>query len=116
MTSGIFITSREYHRPEWDCTDDILETTEEIGKVAAQILLGEFVHGVDASDKDIHKILNDFVNRNVEAALQLAAKGLMERLQIGRDFDDDSGPPDPHIDIMEAVRIVRELDYIDEDE
>lgn len=40
---------------------------------------------------------------------------MTERLQVGRDFDDDFGPPDGRIDIMEAVRIVRELDYIDDE-
>lgn len=107
----------EYHRPEWDCTDDIIETTEEIGKVVAKMVLREFLLGQpDVSTKDIGLILHQFVNRNVEAALKLAAQGLEERLQIGRDFDDDSSPPDGRIDIMEAVRIVRELDYIADDD
>ena len=112
--------SEEYHVPEWDCTDDIIDTTEQIGKVASAILLQQFVHGSDiaslASKRDIQNILRDFAQRNVAAALKLAAKGLIERLQIGRDFDDDSGPPDTRIDIMEAVRIVRELDYTDDDD
>ena len=98
----------EYHTPEWDCTDDILEVTEEIGKVASKILLHEFVYKSEAaSDDDIKKLLQDFVQRNVEAALALAAKGLQERLEANED--------DGRIDILEAIRIVRELDYTDDE-
>jgi hypothetical protein len=102
--------SDEYHVPEWDCTDDIIDTTEQIGKVASAILLQEFVHGSDiaslASKRDIQNILRDFAQRNVTAALELAAKGLHERLDTS---------PDGRIDIAEAIRIVRELDYTDDD-
>lgn len=106
----------DYHTPEWDCTDDIIEVTEDIGKVASKILLGGFISPADGVSKDdIGKILQVFVQRNVEAALKLAAQGLLERLQPGRDFDDDI-VPDGRIDIMEAVRIIRELDYISDDD
>ena len=109
--------SDEFHVPEWDCTDDIIDTTEQIGKVASIILLQQFVSKPDIANKRlIQDILRDFAQRNVTAALELEAKGLAERLQIGRDFDDDFGPPDGRIDIMEAVRIVRELDYTDDDD
>jgi hypothetical protein len=107
--------SGEYHVPEWDCTGDIIDVTETIGKFASVMLLQEFVSKPStASKSDIQNILRDFAQRNVTAALELAAKGLAERLQIGRDFDNDFGPPDGRIDIMEAIRIVRELDYTDD--
>lgn len=98
--------SDEYHVPEWDCTDDIIDVTEQIGKVVSAILLQEFVHGSDiaslASKRDIQAILRDFAQRNVTAALEFAAKGLLERLETS---------PDGLIDIHNASRIVRELDY-----
>lgn len=101
----------EYHTPEWDCTDDIIEVTEEIGKVASKMLLHEFVSRAEAASKDdIKKILQDFAQRNVEAALALAAKGLQERLDA-----DPTEIDDRRIDVLEAIRIVRELDYTDDD-
>lgn len=68
--------TEEYGNVTWDCTDDILEVIEEIGKVAANILLGEFVlETAHASTEDIERILRDFAQRNVEAALKLADRG-----------------------------------------
>lgn len=95
--------SDEYHIPEWDCLDDILDVTNDIGRIASKILLGEFVHTGDrASNHDIERLLQSFAQRNVVAALELAARGLEERC---------AGAPDGRIDIREAIRIVRELDY-----
>jgi hypothetical protein len=99
--------SDEYHIPEWDCTDDIIDVTETIGKFASVMLLQKFVSKPStASKSDIQNILRDFAQRNVTAALELAAKGLHERLDTS---------PDRRIDIAEAIRIVRELDYTDDD-
>lgn len=107
--------TEHYHVPEWDCPDDIIEVTEDIGIVASKMLLGEFISRTEgASKQDVERILQAFVQRNVEAALKLAAQGLLERLQPDRDIPD--GCADGRIDIMEAVRIVRELDYISDDD
>jgi hypothetical protein len=100
--------SDEYHVPEWDCLDDILDVTKEIGKISSKILLGEFIHTADhASNHDIERLLQDFAQRNVIAALELAAKGLSEQ---------HADSPDGRIEIIEAIRIVRELDYTDDDD
>lgn len=100
--------SEKYHIPEWDCTDDMIDTVEQIGKVASIILLQQFVSKPDIANKRlIQDILRDFAQRNVTAALELAAKGLQER---------DTASDDGCIRIAEAIRIVRELDYTDDDD
>lgn len=102
----------EFHVPEWDCTDDALEATEEIARVIASGLLREFHAGEGTLNPkgDVVKIIERVVARNVDDVLKLAAKALMDRLEGGEDIRE----PDGRIDIREAVRIVRELDYLDE--
>lgn len=98
--------SEKYHVPEWDCLDDILDVTKEIGRIASKVLLAHFVHtGERASNHDIEWLLQAFVQRNVTAVLELAARGLEER---------SAESPDGRIDIQEAIRVVRELDSTDQ--
>lgn len=108
--------SDEYHDPEWDCTDDALDAAKQIAEAVADGLLREFNLGKGPLDPkgDVVKIIESVVSTNVRAALKLAAQGLIERLTPGRDIPD--GCADGRIDIMEAVRIVRELDYISDDD
>ena len=92
--------------PGWDCRDDTIDATHSIARVMVGSILREFHIGDGPLNPSqaVQDIINKIVSDNVEAALQMAARGLEERLKDGLG----------QIDTLEAIRIVIELDAPEE--